>query len=87
MSDSTIEKVKAETYKRKKCLISEFSPFQDVVYEILVARWTKNNTPLYCLTHSLNPSDDWLNEDLVRKGPHRDVEISHERIKCFQRLF
>ncbi|CAN6931717.1 BnaC06g06510D [Brassica napus] len=87
MWDSMIEKVKAEIYKREKRSMSEFSPFYNVVYEILVARWTKNNTPLHCLAHSLNPSDDWLNEDLARKGPHRDAEISHERIKCFRRLF
>ena len=32
-------------------------------------------------------SDDWLNEDLARKCPHRDSENLHERIKCFRRLF
>ncbi|KAG2329607.1 hypothetical protein Bca52824_000787 [Brassica carinata] len=58
--------------------LSEFSPFYDVVYEILVARWTKNKTPLHCLARSLNPSDNWLNEDLARKGPHREAKISHE---------
>ena len=39
--------------------MSEFSPFYDVVYEILVARWIKNNTPLHCLAHSLNPKYDF----------------------------
>ncbi|KAL0771456.1 hypothetical protein Bca101_036607 [Brassica carinata] len=59
MWDSMIEKVKAEIYKREKRSMSEFSPFYNVVYEILVARWTKNNTPLHCLAHSLNPRYDF----------------------------
>ena len=33
----------------------EVSPFYQVVYQILVDRWAKNNTPLHCLAHSLNP--------------------------------
>ena len=59
MWDSMIEKVKAEIYKREKRSMSEFSPFYNVVYEILVARWIKNNTPLHCLAHSLNPKYDF----------------------------
>ncbi|KAG6530429.1 hypothetical protein ZIOFF_012661 [Zingiber officinale] len=30
------------------------SKFYEVVHNILVERWNKNNTPLHCLTHSLN---------------------------------
>lgn len=55
MWDSMIEKVKLEIYKKEKRSMSEISLFDDVVYEILLARWTKNKTPLHCLAHSLNP--------------------------------
>ncbi|XP_010473954.1 PREDICTED: uncharacterized protein LOC104753391 [Camelina sativa] len=55
MWDSMIEKVKAEIYKKEGLQGSEYSLFFDVVYDILVARWAKNNTPLHCLAHSLNP--------------------------------
>ncbi|GJW60483.1 hypothetical protein Tco_0109818 [Tanacetum coccineum] len=50
----------------------------------------KSSTPLHCLAHSLNPryySDAWLSEDLARVAPHRDAEISQERIRCFRRLY
>ncbi|XP_076945643.1 uncharacterized protein LOC143616801 [Bidens hawaiensis] len=55
MWDSMIEKVKIEIYKKEKRRMSEPIPFYDVVHGILQARWTKNNTPLHCLAHSLNP--------------------------------
>lgn len=55
MWDSMIEKVKLEIYKKEGRPMSEFSLFYDVVYSILVSRWAKNNTPLHCLAHSLNP--------------------------------
>nr|GEW35197.1 hypothetical protein [Tanacetum cinerariifolium] len=87
---SMIEKVKIEIYKKEKHPTSQLSLFYDVVHGILVARWAKNNTPLHCLAHSLNPwyySDAWLLEDSTRSAPHRDAEISQERMKCFQRLF
>ncbi|GJV08765.1 hAT dimerization domain, ribonuclease H-like domain protein [Tanacetum coccineum] len=90
MWDSMIEKVKIEIYKKEKRSISQKSLFYDVVHGILVARWAKNNTPLHCLAHSLNPryySDAWLLEDSTRSAPHRDAEISQERINCFRRLF
>ncbi|GKA34225.1 hAT dimerization domain, ribonuclease H-like domain protein, partial [Tanacetum coccineum] len=90
MWDSMIEKVKFEIYKKEKRPTSQRSLFYDVVKDILVARWTKNNTPLHCLAHSLNPryySDAWLLEDSTRSAPHRDAEISQERINCFRRLF
>ncbi|TXG53295.1 hypothetical protein EZV62_022464 [Acer yangbiense] len=43
--------------------LNDASRFFDVVYGILVDRWTKNNTPLHCLAHSLSPryySKQWL---------------------------
>ncbi|XP_022040534.1 uncharacterized protein LOC110943081 [Helianthus annuus] len=90
MWDSMIEKVKAEIYKKEKLPLSAHSIFYDVVHQVLVARWTKNNTPLHCLAHSLNPiyySDTWLLEDSKRLPPHRDGEISQERQTCFRGLF
>nr|KAJ0211483.1 hypothetical protein LSAT_V11C400188040 [Lactuca sativa] len=90
MWDSMIEKVKIEIYKKEKRPTSQISCFYDVVHRILVARWAKNNTPLHCLAHSLHPryySDAWLMEDSTRCAPHRDGEISQERMKCFRRLF
>ncbi|PWA67780.1 HAT dimerization domain, Ribonuclease H-like domain protein [Artemisia annua] len=90
MWDSMIEKVKIEIYKKEKRPTSQKSIFYDVVHGILVARWAKNNTPLHCLAHSLNPryySDEWLLEDDKRSAPHRDREISQERAKCLRRLF
>ncbi|XP_018509953.2 uncharacterized protein LOC108869695 [Brassica rapa] len=90
MWDSMIEKVKSEIYKKEKRPVIEVSSFYTVVHEILVDRWTKNNTPLHCLAHSLNPrfySDEWLSEDSTRLGPHRDPDVSNERMKCFRRLF
>ncbi|EOA38261.1 hypothetical protein CARUB_v10009748mg [Capsella rubella] len=87
MWDSMIERVKFEIYKKEEREMSDFSVFYDVVYEILVARWAKNNTPLHCLAHSLNPSEAWLTEDSTRISPHKDGEISTERMKCCRRLF
>ena len=54
MWDSMIENVKFEIYKKQKRPTFEVSLFYKVVYEIIMARWAKNNTPLYCLAHSLN---------------------------------
>ncbi|XP_023740672.2 uncharacterized protein LOC111888796 [Lactuca sativa] len=90
MWDSMIEKVKIEIYKKEKHPTSQISCFYDIVHRILVARWVKNNTPLHCLAHFLHPryySDAWLMEDSTRCTPHRDEEISQERMKCFRRLF
>ncbi|GJV42729.1 hypothetical protein Tco_1421169 [Tanacetum coccineum] len=82
MWDSMVEKVKVEIYKHEG---------KSPVYDILVARWTKSSTPLHCLARSLNPRflcDDWLCEgSLLRVPPHKDGEISHERMKCFRRLY
>ncbi|XP_075499728.1 uncharacterized protein LOC142538252 [Primulina tabacum] len=45
------------------------------------------NTPLHCLAHSLNPSDEWLQESPNRLPPHRDIEVSRERKKCIERYY
>ncbi|CAH9118983.1 unnamed protein product [Cuscuta epithymum] len=90
MWDSMIEKVKVEIYKHEGISVYEDSAFFKVVYGILVARWGKSSTPLHCLAHSLNPrfySEVWLDADPARVPPHRDGEISQERMKCFRRLY
>ena len=55
MWDTMIEKVKLAIYKQERKRLRESSTFYDVVHKILVDRWTKNNTPLHCMAHSLNP--------------------------------
>ena len=55
MWDTMIEKVKTAIYKKEGKRHEEPSSFYIVVHDILVDRWNKNNTPLHCLAHSLNP--------------------------------
>lgn len=55
MWDTMIEKVKLEIFKKEGRASNDRSPFFEKVYDILVSRWTKSNTPLHCLAHSLNP--------------------------------
>jgi hypothetical protein len=53
--DSMIEQVKSAIYKHEGKELSQHSSFYDVVYNILIDRWSKNNTPLHCMAYSLNP--------------------------------
>ena len=55
MWDSMIEQVKAAIYRQEGKMHEEDSTFYGVIHQILVDRWNKNNTPLHCLAHSLNP--------------------------------
>ncbi|KAK1591824.1 hypothetical protein Q3G72_014238 [Acer saccharum] len=90
MWDTMIEKVKNAIYTKERKREDETSIFYEVAYEILIDRWNKNNTPLHCLAHSLNPryySDQWLNEDPKRVSPHKDPVVSKERVKCFKKYF
>ncbi|CAL5386707.1 unnamed protein product [Camellia sinensis] len=90
MWDSMIERVKTSIYRREGKSENEESSFYSIVHQILVERWTKSSTPLHCLAHSLNPryySGMWLHENPIRVPPHKDVEISEMRIKCFKRYF
>ncbi|GFZ12749.1 major facilitator superfamily protein [Actinidia rufa] len=84
MWDSMIEQVKAARYRHEGKMHEEDSTFYGVIHQILVDRWNKNNTPLHCLAHSLNPSDDWLHESANRVPPHKDEEVSRERLKCLK---
>jgi hypothetical protein len=55
MWDSMIEKVKKEIYLWEGKELNDDSILYSVIYEILIARWTKGNSPLHCMAHSLNP--------------------------------
>jgi hypothetical protein len=55
MWDSMIEKVKKVIYRHEGKEEDEHSELYSVIYDILIARWTKGNNPLHCLAHSLNP--------------------------------
>uniref|UniRef100_A0A5B7AFB0 BED-type domain-containing protein n=1 Tax=Davidia involucrata TaxID=16924 RepID=A0A5B7AFB0_DAVIN len=90
MWDSMMEKVKIAIYRHEEKRYEESSTFYDVVHNILVDRWNKNNTPLHCLAHSLNPkyySNEWLHENPNRVPPYKNFEISQERLKCLKRYF
>ncbi|TYG49802.1 hypothetical protein ES288_D10G123500v1 [Gossypium darwinii] len=86
MWDEMIEKVNTSIYKHEGKKGDKRSTFYEVVYDILIDRWTKSSTPLHCMAHSLNPSD-WLNEVPNHLPPLKDVEISEERNKCLRRYF
>ncbi|WVZ88415.1 hypothetical protein U9M48_034941 [Paspalum notatum var. saurae] len=90
MWDTMIENVKKVIYTKEKKRDDEQSTFFTIIYDILVDRWTKSNTPLHCLAHSLNPRyyhEKWLNERPGRQPPHQDLEISVMRMKCFRKFF
>ncbi|KAJ7970782.1 Dimer_Tnp_hAT domain-containing protein [Quillaja saponaria] len=90
MWDSMIEQVRTVIFRQEKKEEDEVSDFYNVVYAILIDRWTKSCTPLHCLAHSLNPryySKQWLEGLPNRVPPHKDVEISAERNKCFLKYF
>jgi len=55
MWDSMIEKVKKVIYRYEGKQEDESSDLYSVIYDILIARWTKGNNSLHCLAHSLNP--------------------------------
>ena len=50
-----IEKVKAIIFRHEGKQEGEVSTFYNVMYDILIDRWTKNCTTLHCMAHSLNP--------------------------------
>jgi hypothetical protein len=55
MWNTMIENVKKVIYIREKKEQDKETAFFTVVYDILLDRWTKSNTPLHCLAHSFNP--------------------------------
>uniref|UniRef100_A0A2N9H841 DUF659 domain-containing protein n=1 Tax=Fagus sylvatica TaxID=28930 RepID=A0A2N9H841_FAGSY len=90
MLDTMIEKVKAIIFQHEGKQEGEISTFYNVVYDILIDRWTKNCTPFHCMAHSLNPkyySTKWLELSLNLVPSHQDLKISEERNKCLERFF
>ncbi|GAV84725.1 LOW QUALITY PROTEIN: DUF659 domain-containing protein/Dimer_Tnp_hAT domain-containing protein, partial [Cephalotus follicularis] len=77
MWDMMIEQVKKAIYYHEVKMVHEESHFFQVVHEILIDRWDKNNTPLHYLAHALNP----------KVPPHKDMEINQERTKCIRKYF
>ncbi|TVU19386.1 hypothetical protein EJB05_35531, partial [Eragrostis curvula] len=85
-----IEKVKAAIYKHEGKVTDDESTFYSVVHGILVDCWSNSKTQLYCLAHSLNPrnySGSWIVDDAKRLPPHRNIEISRMRNKCWKKIF
>ncbi|XP_027337443.1 uncharacterized protein LOC113851164 [Abrus precatorius] len=84
--DAMIKQVKYAIYQHEGKELNEHSSFYEVMYNILIDRWTKSNTPLHCLAHSLNLRQ-WLNEAPNRVPPHKDNEICIGRNKCLRSYF
>ncbi|XP_050378397.1 uncharacterized protein LOC126795638 [Argentina anserina] len=85
-----IEEVKVAIYKEECKEYEEESPFYNVVYSILLARWTKSSRLLHCMAHSLNPryySIEYLNGAPNRIPPHQNSEIAKERKECLKKYF
>ncbi|KAG8371118.1 hypothetical protein BUALT_Bualt13G0053500 [Buddleja alternifolia] len=90
MWDSMIIRVKTAIYRHEKKNDHEDSSFWYVVRTILDDRWSKSNTPLHCLAHSLNPrcsTSQWQSEHPNLTRPQNDLEISKMRKICLKRLF
>ncbi|XP_074356651.1 uncharacterized protein LOC141696405 [Apium graveolens] len=88
MWDEMIEKVKSIIYRHERKEHFEEPPFYDVVYAILIDRWTKSSSPLHCVAHSLNPryfSDGEarkaVNAELARFSGQTDIFGSADSIE------
>lgn len=53
--ESMIQNVKRAIFKKERKQLNEDSVFWTAVHSILTSRWSKSNTPLHCMAHSLNP--------------------------------
>ncbi|XP_014756247.2 uncharacterized protein LOC106866501 [Brachypodium distachyon] len=79
MWDKMIEKVKSIIFRHEGLQPHEESPFFSLVEEILIYRWTKSNTPLHCLAHSLNPKRSLE----YNNGPSRFWDIGGDSYELF----
>ncbi|KAL1198973.1 hypothetical protein V5N11_004941 [Cardamine amara subsp. amara] len=85
-----IQEVKKVIFKRERKQLDDDSVFWNAIHSILTSRWSKSNTPLHCIAHSLNPkyySPEWLGEENNRKAPHQDLEVTRERKNCIMKYF
>ncbi|KAL0370583.1 UNVERIFIED_CONTAM: hypothetical protein Sangu_0376400 [Sesamum angustifolium] len=90
MWNNMISKVKKAIYKHEKKNDYEESSFSGVVHKVLEDRWSKSNTPLHCLAHSLNPrcsTKEWQSQHPNLTSLQSDVEISRMRKIYLKRLF
>uniref|UniRef100_A0A0D3E7Q2 DUF659 domain-containing protein n=2 Tax=Brassica oleracea var. oleracea TaxID=109376 RepID=A0A0D3E7Q2_BRAOL len=88
--ESMIQTVKKFIFRKERKELEDDSVFWNAVQSILTSRWSKSNTPLHCMAHSLNPkyySSEWLREENSRKCPHQDLEITRERKNCIMKYF
>ncbi|XP_010468407.1 PREDICTED: uncharacterized protein LOC104748467 [Camelina sativa] len=53
--DSMIQDVKKAILKKERKQFDGDSVFWNAIRSILTSRWSKSNTPLHCMAHSLNP--------------------------------
>ncbi|XP_074346948.1 uncharacterized protein LOC141685763 [Apium graveolens] len=90
MWDDMIENVKNIIYRHERKELNEDSTFHEVIYAILIDRWTKSSSPLHYLAHSLNSryyNNTWLSAAVDRVPPHQDTELAEEMNKCLRRYF
>ena len=60
MWDTIIDKVKVAIDRHEGKSADEYSTFYEVVYSILIDRWTKRNTSLHCMADSLKPKQVYI---------------------------
>ncbi|XP_013607877.1 PREDICTED: uncharacterized protein LOC106314569 [Brassica oleracea var. oleracea] len=53
--ESMIQTVKKFIFRKERKELEDDSVFWNAVQSILTSRWSKSNTPLHCMAHSLNP--------------------------------
>ncbi|XP_057800087.1 uncharacterized protein LOC131015682 [Salvia miltiorrhiza] len=90
MWDTMIVKVKRVIFEHEMKSDLEESSFWNVVCNVLEDRWSKSNTQLHCLAHSLNPrciTEDWIKEHPYLQTPNHDADIVKMTKNCIKRLF
>ena len=53
--ETMIQTVKKAIFRKETKELEDDSVFWNAVQSILISRWSKSNTPLHCMAHSLNP--------------------------------
>ena len=53
--ESMIQTVKKVIFRKERKELEDDSVFWNYVQSIFTSRWSKSNTPLHCMAHSLNP--------------------------------
>ncbi|KAG8485832.1 hypothetical protein CXB51_019167 [Gossypium anomalum] len=96
MWDEMLEKVKTGIYRHEGKKGEERSIFYEVVYDILIDRWTKSTTPLHCMDHSLNPRGIGVHILFIQSmkrnkiNPQRDLnkmwDIRGDEFESFERV-